>query len=58
MNDDMDYHAVPPPDCKAVGDSKREELCQQDPQTFTIMAFGVVSSSRLPGPRERTVEHW
>ena len=42
---DKDYHAVPPPDCKAGGDFKREELCQQDPQTFTITATGASSSS-------------
>ena len=27
----MDYHAVHPPNYKAGGDSKREDLCQQDP---------------------------
>ena len=45
-NADMDCHAVPPPAHKAGGDSKREELCQQDPQTFTIMATGAAPSSR------------
>ena len=29
-NADMDYHAVPPPEYQAGGDSKREDLCQQD----------------------------
>ena len=38
-------YAVPPPDYKAGGDSKREELCQQDPQTFTTTATGASSSS-------------
>ena len=32
---DMDYHAVLPPN-KAGGDSKREELCQQVTENFTI----------------------
>ena len=44
-NADMDYHAVLPPDNKAGGDSKREELCQQDLQTITISATGASSSS-------------
>ena len=26
-NADMDYHAVPPPDYKAGGNSKREDVC-------------------------------
>ena len=41
----MDYHAVPPPDYKAGGDSWREELCHQDPKQFTITATGEPSSS-------------
>ena len=44
-NADMDYHAVPPPDYGAGRDSKREELCHRDPQTFTITATGGQSSS-------------
>ena len=44
-NADMDYHAVPPPDYNAGGDFKREELCQKDPQTFTMEATGASSSS-------------
>ena len=39
-NADMDHHAVLPPDYKSGGDSQREELCQQDPQTFTTTATG------------------
>ena len=37
---DMDYHAIPPPDFK------RDELCQQDPHTFTLPTTGTSSSSR------------
>ena len=37
---DMNYHAVPPPDYNAGGHSKREELCQQDPHTFTMSVTG------------------
>ena len=44
-NADMDYHAVHPPDYKAGGDSKREEKCQQYPQTFNITATGASSST-------------
>ena len=44
-NADMNTHAVPPPDYKVGGDSKREELCQQDLQKFTIPASGAASSS-------------
>ena len=47
-NADMDFHAVPPPVDKAGGDSKRAELCQQDPQTLTIKATGASSSSGRP----------
>ena len=59
---DVDYHAVPPPDYKAGGDTKREGLCQQNPETFTktatgelsssgrLEATGSASSSRRPGP--------
>ena len=50
-NADMDYHALLPPDYKAGGESKREELCQPDPQNITITATGVASSS---GRREAT----
>ena len=41
----MDNHAAPSPDYKAGGDSEREELCQQDPQTFSVTATGAASSS-------------
>ena len=34
-NADMDNHVELPPDYKAEGDSKRQELCQQEPRTFT-----------------------
>ena len=40
----MDHHAVLPSDFQAGGDSKREELCQQDPQPLTITAAGASSS--------------
>ena len=43
-NANVDNHAVLPPDYKAGGDSKREELCQQNPQTFTFLATGASSS--------------
>ena len=48
MNADMDCYAVPPPGCKAGGDSKREELCQQDPSSFSTTATGAASSSGRP----------
>ena len=35
-NADMDDHAVPPHEYRARGDSKREDMCQQDSQRFTI----------------------
>ena len=44
-NAGLDYHAVPPPGYKARGDSEREELCQQDPQQFTVTTTGASSSS-------------
>ena len=47
-NADMDNHVVLPPDYKAGGDSKREELCQQEPQTFTKTTTGEASSSGRP----------
>ena len=47
-NADMDHHAVPPPDNKAGGDSKREELCQQDPKQVTMTATLASSSSGRP----------
>ena len=50
-NADMDYHVVPPTDYKAGGDSKREELCEQDPEQFTITATG---ASSFPGRLEAT----
>ena len=31
-NAHMDYHAAPPPEYRAGGDSKSEDLCQQDSQ--------------------------
>ena len=34
-NADMGHHALSAPDYKAGGDTKREDLCQQDPQQFT-----------------------
>ena len=52
-NADKDCHAVPPPDCKAEGGSKREELCQQDLKTITITATGASSySGRLEAVRD------
>ena len=45
-NVDMDYHAVLQPDDRAGGDSKREELCQQDHQTFTMTAKEASPCSR------------
>ena len=51
-NADMDCHAVPPPDYKAEGGSKREELCQQDLKTITITATAASSTSgRLEAAR-------
>ena len=47
-NADMDYHAVPPPDYKARGNSKPEEQYQQDPKHFTTTATGASSSSGGP----------
>ena len=44
-NAHMDCHAAPPPDYKAGGDSKREELRQKDPKQFTRTASGASSSS-------------
>ena len=40
-------HAVSPSDNDG-GDSKREELCQQDPEQFTIIVTGASSSSGRP----------
>ena len=48
MNADMDCCAVPPPGYKAGGDFKREELCQQDPSSFSTTATGAASSSGRP----------
>ena len=45
-NADVDYHAAHPPGYKAGGDSKREELCQEDPEQLTITATGASSSGR------------
>ena len=48
MNDndaDMDCQAVLTPDYKAGGDSKRGELCRQDPQKITLTTTGASSSS-------------
>ena len=45
---DLDYHAASPPDYKAGGDSNREELCQRNPQQFTMTATGASSSSGRP----------
>ena len=52
-NADTDNRAVLPPDYKAGGDSKREELCQQDPD-------GDWSSIKLwaTGSQERSVKRW
>ena len=52
---DMDCHAVPAPDCKAGGDSMREELCRQDLQQL-IHHSGDWSSSKLraTGSHERS----
>ena len=44
---DIDYHAVPPPEYQAGGDSKRDNLCQQDSQRITRTRSGT-SSSRRP----------
>ena len=58
-NADMDFYAVSPPDYEAGGDSKREELCQQDPHTFTITATGASSrSGRATGSHDRSVKRW
>ena len=43
----MDYHAVPPPENRAGGDSKREDLCQQDSERVTRMTPGASRSGQL-----------
>ena len=48
---DMDYHAVPPPDYIAGGDSKRQELCQENPST--THHNGDWSSIKLLAPGRR-----
>ena len=47
MNADIDYHAVPPPENQAGGDSKREDLCHQDSRIVTMMTTGSSSSGQL-----------
>ena len=44
---DMDYHAVPPPDYKAGGDSKREGQRQQDSERVSKTTPGASSSGQL-----------
>ena len=39
-NVDTDHHAICPPDNRAGGDSKLEELCQQDSLKFVMTANG------------------
>ena len=46
-NADMDYHAVPPPEYQAGGDSKRENLCQQFSERVTWTKPGASSSGQL-----------
>ena len=46
-NGDMDCHAVPPPQCRAGGDSKREDLCQHDSERVNTTASGATSSGQL-----------
>ena len=46
-NADMDYHAVAPPEYRAGGDSKRENLCQQDSQRVNMTTTGTSSSRQL-----------
>ena len=46
-NADMDYRAVPPPEYQAGGDSKREDLCQQDSDRVIRTTPGASSSGQL-----------
>ena len=46
-NAHMDYHAAPPPEYRAGGDPKREDLCQHVSQTFNITMTGGSSSRQL-----------
>ena len=47
-NADMDCHAVLPTENKAGGDSKREEVCQQDSKQFTITQHFCKRSENTP----------
>ena len=66
-NADMDYHAVPPPEYQAGGDSKRENLCQQYSERVTwttprasssgqLEAAGASSSGRLVATEDPSSE--
>ena len=45
-NGDMDCHAVPPPEYRAGGDSKREDLCQHDSERVNKTTPGAPNSGR------------
>ena len=49
-NADMDYHAVPTPKYRAGGDSRRENLCEQDSERVYITTPGASSSRKLDTP--------
>ena len=57
-NAGMDYHAVPPPDYKAEGGSKREELCQQDLRNNHHKSDWSIINLWATGCRERSVKRW
>ena len=43
----MDYHAVPPPEFRGAGFSKRQDLCQQDSERVSRTTPGTSSSGQL-----------
>ena len=55
----MDCHAAPPPEYLAGGDSKRENLCQQDSERVTKTTPGACSGRQVPteGPSSEKKVH-
>ena len=56
-NADMDHHAVPPPEYQAGGDSRRENLCQQDSARVNKTTPRASSSGQLDATEDPAVEN-
>ena len=56
-NADMDHHAVRPPEYQAGGDSRRENLCQQDSARVNKTTPRASSSGQLDATEDPAVEN-